>query len=146
MNESEAKAIDQLTTNKSVEDAAIAWVMRYERAAGREARDVRYARGPADIDSPPRTIEVKAYGKNNRGYDLWLEVNQVNEARSNANFYVYVVENVRQGDPSLFTLRILDAEHLAGLLTRAKEQRYYTVPWPVADYDATTPEENAPTS
>jgi hypothetical protein len=29
------------------------------------------------------------------------------EARSNPNFYVYVVENVGQGDPAEFTLRVL---------------------------------------
>ena len=112
-------------------------MLRYERAAGREPRDVRHRGRPADVESPPRTIEVKAFGTNNRGFDLWLEVSQVNEARRNADFYVYIVENVRQGDPRLFSLRILDGGHLARLLTRAKEQRYYTVPWPTADYDVT---------
>ena len=80
-------------------------------------------------------IEVKAFGGSNRGYDLWLEVRQVEEARRNPNFFVYVVENIRQGDPSKFTLKILGGHRLQRLLLRAKEQRYYTVPWPVADYD-----------
>jgi hypothetical protein len=80
-------------------------------------------------------IEVKAFGKSNRGYDLWLETRQLNEARSNPNFQLYVVENVRQGDPALFTLKVLAGERLARLLDRAKEQRYYSVPWPVAHYD-----------
>jgi hypothetical protein len=43
---------------------------------------------------------------------------------------------VRQGDSALFTLKVLGGERLARLLERAKEQRYYTVPWPVADYDS----------
>jgi hypothetical protein len=125
----------ELVGNKAIEEAAIACVMELERAAGREPRDTRFAGAPADIESPPRLIEVRAFGKSNRGYDLWLEARQVEEARRNPNFYVYVVENVRQGDPALFTLRLLAGERLARLLDRAKEQRYFTVPWPVADYD-----------
>jgi hypothetical protein len=126
-----------LSTNKAVEDAAITWVMDLERNAGRQPRDARYARSPADIESPPRLIEVKAFGTTNRGYELWLEVSQVEEARKNADFYIYIVENVRQGDPENFTLKVLGNEQLQNLLARAKEQRYYTVPWPVADYDST---------
>ncbi|SDZ19631.1 hypothetical protein SAMN05444365_1078 [Micromonospora pattaloongensis] len=80
-------------------------------------------------------IEVKAYGKSARGTDLWLEVRQVEEALQNPDFWIYVVENVRQGDPSQFTLKMLGGERLQKLLGRAKEQRYYTLPWPVADYD-----------
>lgn len=81
-------------------------------------------------------IEVKAFGKSNRGYDLWLEPRQMGEARSNPKFYIYVVENVRQGDPALFTLRVLGGARLLALLERAKEQHYFTVPWPVAHYDS----------
>jgi len=129
-----------LVGNKAVEDAAIAWVIGLERAAGRNPRDTRRMGSPADIQSPPRVIEVKAFGTTNRGFGLWLETRQVEEARRNPNFYVYVVENVRQGDPALFTLRVLGGERLRRLLDRAKERRYYEMPWPVADYDS------APTS
>ncbi len=127
--------VAELVGNKAIESAAIEWVMALERTAGRQPRDARYERGAADIESPPRVIEVKAFGKSNRGYDLWLETRQLQEARTNPDFYIYVVENVRQGDPSLFTLRVLGGEHLQHLLKRAKEQHYFTVPWPVADYD-----------
>lgn len=126
----------ELVGNKAIESAAIDWVLALEHRAGREPRDARYERGPADVESPPRVIEVKAFGKSNRGYDLWLETRQVEEARANPDFYVYVVENVRQGDPSQFTLRVLGGTRLQHLLQRAKEQRYFTVPWPVADYDS----------
>jgi hypothetical protein len=61
------------TNNKAVESAAIEWIMGLERAAGRDPRDVRYRGSPADVESPPRVIEVKAYGKSPRGEDLWLE-------------------------------------------------------------------------
>ena len=125
----------ELIGNKLIEDAAVDWVLELERAAGREPRDTRYARSAADIESPPRKIEVKAFGRSTRGFGLWLEVPQVEEARRNPNFYVYVVENVRQGDPSLFTLKVLDNARLRRLLERAKERRYYELPWPVADYE-----------
>ena len=32
--------------------------------------------------------------------------------------------------------RFLGGDRLKRLLVRAKEQHYYTVPWPVADYDS----------
>ena len=87
----------ELSGPKAVEDAAIEWVMSLERAAGRRPRDTRYEGAPADIESPPRLIEVKSFGTSNRGCDLWLEVRQVQEAKANPEFYMYVVENVRQG-------------------------------------------------
>jgi hypothetical protein len=126
----------ELRGNKVIEDAAISWVMRLERDSGREPRDTRYRGAPADIESPPRTIEVKAFGRSSRGTDLWLETRQVDEAHDNPDFFVYVVEHVAQGDPSAFTLKVLGGKRLARLLERAKEQRYYTVPWPVADHDS----------
>jgi Domain of unknown function (DUF3883) len=107
--------VAELVGNKAIESAAIEWVMMLERKAGRQPRDARYARGTADIESPPRVIEVKAFGKSNRGYDLWLETRQIEEALTNPDFYIYVVENVRQGDPSLFTLRVLGGVHLQHL-------------------------------
>lgn len=129
--------MSELVGNKAVEDAAIAWVIALEARAGRAAKDTRYRGAPADVESPARLIEVKAYGRNARGQDLFLEVRQVEHAETTDNFFVYVVENVRQGDPAHFTLRVLGGERLRRLLARKKEQRYYTVPWPVADYDST---------
>jgi Domain of unknown function (DUF3883) len=123
-------------SGRQVEDAAIAWVMELERNAGRQPRDTRYRGAPADIDSPPRIIEIKAFGRSCRGEDLWLEVRQVEEARQNPDFWLYLVENVRQGDPTHFTLKALPGERLARLLKRAKEQHYYSMPWPTRDYDA----------
>jgi hypothetical protein len=70
-----------------------------------------------------------------RGEFLWLETRQVDEARENPNFYLYVVENVRQGDPEHFRLKIYGGEQLQRLLLKAKERRYYEVPVPVAEYD-----------
>ncbi|MGH3903114.1 MAG: DUF3883 domain-containing protein [Pseudonocardiaceae bacterium] len=128
----------ELTSNKAVEDAAIEWVMALERCAGRQPRDARYKGSPADVESSPRVIEVKAAGRSARGTELWLETRQLEEAERNPDFFVYVVENVRQGDPELFTLRVLGGEDLRRLVARKKEQRYYTLPWPVAEYDSVT--------
>jgi hypothetical protein len=43
-----------------------------------------------------------------------MEVRQVDEARRTPDYYVYVVENVRQGDPAKFTLRVLGARGCSG--------------------------------
>ena len=126
-----------LSGNKAIEAAAIAFVMGLERQAGRSPVDKRHeASYPADIESPPRIIEVKAVGGSQRGWFLWLEVVQVEEARRNPDFFVYVVDNVRQGDPAKFGLKVLGGEQLARLIVRAKEKRYFEVPMPVAEYDA----------
>jgi hypothetical protein len=113
----------------------------HEARARGGARDTRtrYRGAPADIESPPRLIEVKAVGKAScRGDTLWLETRQVEEARANRNFYVYLVENVRQGDRRGFALKVFGGERLARLIARAKERRYLEVPLPVADYEAAT--------
>jgi hypothetical protein len=130
--------VAELRSNKAKEDAAIAYVMDKERAAGREPNDTRYVGKPADVESPPRLIEVKAVGKPSARSDgfMWLETRQVETARDNPNFYGYLVENVRQGDPALFTLRVFGDDQLQRLLARAKERRYYEVPLPVTDYES----------
>lgn len=81
-------------------------------------------------------IEVKAFGGVARGEFLWVEVSQYDEARRNANFHFYVVDNVRQGDPALFRLKVFGGDSLQRLLLRAKERRYYEVSLPVAEFDA----------
>lgn len=126
-----------LVGNQAIESAAIAFVMDLERAAGRDPIDRRYeATFAADIESLPRIIEVKAVGGSQRGWFLSLEVVQVEEARRNLNFYVYVVDNVRQGDPTKFGLRVLGRAPLARLLEKAEQHCYFEVPVPVAEYDS----------
>ena len=126
----------------AVEHAAVAWVMEFERRAGREPVDRRYERAfPGDLESPPRIIEIKASAGSYRGWFLPLEPVQVEHARTDPSFFLYVVENVGQGDPASFTLRILAGDHLRVLMVRATERRYFEVPWPTADYDGTPIEE-----
>lgn len=129
---------EPLTNNRAIENAAVAFVMEHERHSGREPQDTRgNPQALADLLSPPRLIEVKATGCSARGYDLWLEPNQMKAALSESEFYLYIVENVRQGDPRLFTLRVIGGEQLQGFLKRAKERRYFMMPWSVKDYDKT---------
>ena len=46
---------------------------------------------------------MKAFGVSGRGDSWWLEPSQYAAARD-PHFRLYVVENVRQGDPKLFSL------------------------------------------
>lgn len=114
----------EVTGKRAVEDAAIAWVCELERKAGRIPKDMRGSNSPVDILSPPRSIEVKAYGRFARGEELFIEVAQFEEAERN---------------PELFQLKVLAGQDLRSLLDRAKEQRYFTMPWPVAHYDSLDP-------
>lgn len=126
----------EVTGNRAVEDAAVAWVIDLERVAGREPVDCRYRKDfAADIASPPRIIEIKASKESYRGWFLPLEPVQVERGRIDPNFYIYVVENVGQGDPAAFTLKVLHGDRLRRLLERAAARTSYEVPWPVADYD-----------
>jgi len=122
--------------SKSVENAAVAWVMGLEREAGRVPVDRRYTRGFAgDIESPPRIIEIKSSYGSYRGWFLPLQPVQVERGLVDPDFYVYVVENVAQGDPALFTLKVLNGDRLRRMLERATPKTSYEVPWPVTDYD-----------
>ena len=105
----------ELVGNAAIENAAIQYVIAYETAQGRTAIDTRGKGAPADVKSDSRIIEVKAFGRSARGQDLWLEARQVAEAELNPDFWVYVVDNVRQGDPVKFGLRLLGGELLAKL-------------------------------
>jgi hypothetical protein len=138
MTDAVAKLKAEALRGRQVEDAAVTWVMEYERRNGRVPIDRRYMREfPGDIDSPPRVIEIKATATSYRGWFLPLEPIQVKHATTDPNFSLYVVENVGQGDPSAFTLRIISGEHLQQLVSRATERRYFEVPWSTKDYDAT---------
>lgn len=121
--------------DREIKDAAIRWVMDLERRAGREPADVRGDRALGDVVSPPRLIEVKAIGKkSSRGDSLWLDARQRDEALLNPNFFIYVVENIRQGHRQDFKLKVYDNDRLRRLLTGAKENHYFEVPVPAGEY------------
>lgn len=117
----------------AVEEAAIKWVIDYEKSKGRTAVDTRKRKGAStDIESPPLSIEVRAFGKICRGEQLWLEPAQYREATANPNFRLYVVESVTQGP---ITLRIIAGEQLAEMVRHATHKDYYLLPWFVTIYD-----------
>lgn len=132
---SEPSHIEPIVGNKNVEDAAIRFVIEQERRFGREARDTRHRGAAADVESGGRTIEVKAFGGWLRAQGaLLLEARQVHEARRNAEFYVYVVENVAQGDPGKFELRVIGGSQLKEVLAAGKEHRYFEIPTRAGEY------------
>lgn len=126
-------------TNRDVETAAIAYVLATEAASGRAGVDTRGRGAAGDVQCGERIIEVKAYGSSARGCDLWLEVRQVEEGRTNPNFWLYIVENIRQGDPDHYRLLRIGGADLQALLLRAREKHYYEVPFPVGLYDRLAP-------
>lgn len=125
----------ELVSNAAIVNAAIEYVIVYETAQGRTATDARRKGAPADVKSDGRIVEMKAYGRSARGQDLWLEARQVAEAESNPDCWVYVVDNVRQGDPVKFGLRLLGGELLAKLVAKRRVQTTYKLPFPVGEYD-----------
>jgi hypothetical protein len=129
-------SIEPNVTNKAVEEAAVRFVFDYERRAGRDPRDSRAIPGaPGDLISGDRLIEIKAAGTSSRGFELWLEPVQYQAALDDPAFHLYLVENVRQGDPALFRLLDLHGEQLRGLVERAKHRSYYTVPFGSSAHD-----------
>jgi hypothetical protein len=67
--------------NTETEHAGIEYVLDLERRAGRQPEDVHLKGLPYDVYSPPRKIEVKAFGGSARGAAIPLEDRQVKEAR-----------------------------------------------------------------
>ena len=125
-------------TNSETERVAIEHVMALERRAGRQPEDVHLQGYPYDISSPPRKIEVKAFGGSARGAPIPLEDRQVKAAQEEPeHFYVYVVDNIADADRDKIAVRVLQGELLHAMLDRSTPQITY---WPTlrtADYDQT---------
>jgi hypothetical protein len=122
--------------NAEIERAAIEYVLELERRAGREPVDVHLQGFPYDVSSPPRKIEVKAFGGSARGEPVPLEDRQVKAAQEDPeSFYVYVVDNVAAGDQAETAVRVLHGSVLRAMLDRAAPHITY---WPTlrtSDYD-----------
>lgn len=128
---------EQIVGNPAIEKAAIAFVIDCERRQGRAARDARGSGlgGAGDVESDGRIIEVKAFSKwglKSTGLLLFTP-GQLRVGLASANYYIYIVENVAQGNPSKFELRVLHGADLQRLLAGAKPQRFY-VPLRAVDY------------
>jgi hypothetical protein len=129
----------RLVSNRETENFAIEYVLQLERAAGREPLDTRKTGDPVDITSPPRLIEVKAFGGSARGQPVPLEQRQVDALRANPeSFFLYEVEEINEaraglGKPSVL---VLDGAKVLAMVATAKPVTTY---WPtlrVADYNS----------
>ena len=83
-----------------------------------------------------RIIAVKACAGSSCGAELLLECGQIVAARDDPErSWLYLVENVAQGDPAEFRLIRVGGSRLQELLEHAKERRFWTVPVPARMYD-----------
>ncbi len=123
----------ELRGPKQIEDAAIEYVIERERAEGREATVADDAEGVVTGD---RIIAVKACAGSSAGAELLLECSQFVAARDDPErSWLYLVENVAQGDPAEFRLIRVGGSRLQELLEHARERRFYTVPVPDRVFD-----------
>jgi Domain of unknown function (DUF3883) len=117
-----------LLANADIEHAGIEYVMRLERQAGRQPEDVHHQGFPYDVSSPPRKIEVKAFGGSARGAPIPIEDSQVTAAREDPeHFYVYVVDNLAAADQTEIAVRVLYGSALQAMLGKAAPHVTY---WP----------------
>jgi len=107
----------------TTEDAAVEYVIACDREDGRVARDTRRARGVADVESDGRLIEVKGFGPEKFAGTLMFTPPQVLKAEQDANYYVYIVVNIGQGDPAKFQLSQLHGDSLRDVMAGAKVHR-----------------------
>ncbi len=126
-------------SNAEVEALAVDVVRRSAAAHGSVVEDTRHvadAIGDLVVNGTP--VEIKASARSVRGEDLWLEPRQA-QALLDGSVALALVEHVRADGSG--TVRWVDAETLHHLLPRLREHRYFTLPVPVAAYDALAAEE-----
>ncbi|WP_328472415.1 DUF3883 domain-containing protein [Actinoplanes sp. NBC_00393] len=122
--------------NSQIEKVAIEHVLDLERQAGRIPEDVHLCGLPYDISSPPRKIEVKAFGKSARGAAIPLEDRQFQAAVQDPDrYYLYVVDNVEGADQGAMRVRVIHGDALRDLLARSKPHVTYWPTFRTADYD-----------
>jgi len=107
---------------------AMQWVVTLETAAGRVPTEAS-SLDVADLSSPPRTIEIKAV----RGGQpvmpfLRFTESEVEAARRDPEFYLYVVEDSELAGPERFSLKVFGGELLQSLLASARRRVWYDVP------------------
>jgi predicted RNase H-like nuclease len=121
-------------SNAEVETLAIDIVRRMAESTGWVVEDTRYvASAVGDLVVDGRPLEIKASARSVRGEDLWLEPKQA-EALLSGALDLVLVEHVTEDGSGV--VRWVGADQLEQLLTRLREQRYFTLPVPVAMYDA----------
>jgi hypothetical protein len=122
--------------NDEIERLAIEHVMRLERQHGRNPVDVHKSGEPYDVYSPPRKIEVKAFGNSARTKQVPLENRQVIAALEDSeNFYVYVVDHVIPDSGEPISVRVLHGEILRSMIERSTPNVTYWPSFRAAEYD-----------
>ncbi|HWH27860.1 MAG TPA: DUF429 domain-containing protein [Mycobacteriales bacterium] len=122
-------------SNAEVEQIALDVVRRLAEAEGASVSDTRYiASAVGDLVIDGRPVEIKASSRSVRGEDLWLEPAQA-QALLDGALDLLLVEHVQPDGSGV--VRRFDAATLERLLPRLREHRYFTLPVPVAVYDAT---------
>ncbi|WP_434742578.1 protein NO VEIN domain-containing protein [Micromonospora sp. SH-82] len=123
--------------NSETEATAIARVLEVERQAGRTPEDVRSSGLPYDVSSPPRKIEMKAFGGSARGLAIPLEDRQYQAAMQDPeHFYLYVVDNVAKADEGRMRVRVVHGTALRDMLARSRPHITYWPTFRVDEYDA----------
>ncbi len=126
--------VSRRLSNAEVEALAIDIVRRMCQSRGSAVEDTRYvgsAVGDLLIDG--QAVEIKASAQSVRGEDLWLEPRQAEALRVGA-LELVLVEHVREDGSGV--VRWIGSDLLEPLLSRLRENRYFTLPVPVATYDA----------
>jgi hypothetical protein len=123
-------------SHTEVERRAIAHVMDLERQYDRQPQDVSKRKDtPYDVFSPPRKIEVKAFGGSARGEAIALEDSQYQAALGDPdNFYLYVVDNVAADGKG--QVRVLHGPMLRAMLERTAPRKTYWPTFRTAEYDS----------
>ncbi len=139
VRESLAQGPPARLSNAEVEALAVDVVRRSAAAHGCVVEDTRYVAGAVgDLVVDGKPVEIKASARSVRGEDLWLEPRQA-QALLDGSVALALVEHVRADGSGI--VRWVDAETLKHLLPRLREHRYFTLPVPVAAYDALASEE-----
>jgi len=92
-----------MSTVKDVEQKAIDFVLEYERKAGRSAKNVSRTGCGYDVLSSDRKIEVKGDSAPKPGFENFNRYN-FQALQKEDNFWLYVVYNIKAGNPKLVVL------------------------------------------
>lgn len=121
-------------TNREIEDAAIAHVLRLEETAGRTARDTRKSSALTDIEGD-WLIEVKAYGRPLAVRICGWNRNKYRRPKPTRAVLFDGRGKRPTGNPEGFRVHDITGEVLLAMLQKKREKRYFEVPIPVAIFD-----------
>lgn len=112
-------------SNKEIENRAVSVVIEYERNHHRQARDVRRERLSYDVKSADRIIEIKGIEKTLSDSGNWrfIQQNSVQLLLKEKNFFIYIVDNLKDGTENA-GIYILSREEALPLLKIVPQVSY----------------------